>query len=184
MFFLLGGATRLSNVRYADDIMLFAKMEEESIEMIELLVEAFRIVGLELNAAKSKILTNAPIDYSYVDVTENVVEIIEAGSYHKYLGRHISREFVFREMTEINHRIKAGWYKFGQHKQVLCNRNIDIRLRLNFFDAVVTPTILYGLALLLWSASSLQKVKVLQRKILRKIVGWVRLPIETWEITM
>ena len=65
--FLLGGATRLSNVRYVDDIMLFAKTEEELIVIIELLIEAFKIVGLELNTAESKILKNAPIAYSYLD---------------------------------------------------------------------------------------------------------------------
>ena len=164
--------------------MLFAKTEEELIEMVELLVEAFRTVGLELNAAKSKILTNAPIDHSYVDVTENFVEIIDAGSYHKYLGRHISGEFIFREMTEINHRIQVAWYRFGHHKQVLCNRNIGIHLRLKLFDAVITPTILYGLATLPLSSVSLKKIDVVQRKMLRKIVGWVRLPNETWETTM
>lgn len=184
VFFLLNGATRLSNVRYADDIMLFAKTEEELIEMVELLVEAFRLIGLELNVAKSKILTNAPIDHSYVDVTENFVEIIDAGSYHKYLGRHISGEFAFRQITEINHRIQVGWYKFGQHKHVLCNRNIGIHLRLKLFDAVVTPTILYGLVALPLSSTSLQKIEVVQRKMLRKIVGWVRLQGESWEATM
>ena len=106
--FLLDGVHRLTNVRYADDIMLFAKTEQELIQMVELLVEVFQSVGLELNAAKSKILTNAPIDYSYVDVTESFVEIIDAGSFHKYLGRYISGEFIFREKTEINHRIQVG----------------------------------------------------------------------------
>ena len=66
-------------MRYADDIMLFAKTEEELIEMVELLVEAFRTVGLELNAAKSKILTNAPIDHSYVDVTETLWKLLTLG---------------------------------------------------------------------------------------------------------
>ena len=38
---------RLTNVRYADDVMLFAKTEEELSAMITLLVEAFENVGLE-----------------------------------------------------------------------------------------------------------------------------------------
>ena len=53
-FLLNAGSIRLTNVRYADDVMLFAKSEQELIAMIELLVKAFADVGLELNAAKSK----------------------------------------------------------------------------------------------------------------------------------
>ena len=67
-FLLSKEGTRLTNVRYADDIILFAKTEEELIEMVELLIEAFGDVGLELNAAKSKNLTNVPTSFSYLDI--------------------------------------------------------------------------------------------------------------------
>ena len=96
-FLLQDGNERLTNVRYADDVMLFAKSEEELSTTITLLVEAFENVGLERNATKSKILTNAPVDYSYVDVGDNLVEILEASSHHKYLGRHLSGECMFRK---------------------------------------------------------------------------------------
>ena len=52
-FLLSPNSDRLTNVRYADDVMLFAKTEAELIEMVDLLTEAFATVGLELNAAKS-----------------------------------------------------------------------------------------------------------------------------------
>ena len=145
---LKNSSTRLTNVRYADDVMLFAKSEEELIMMVELLTKAFAEVGLELNAAKSKILTNVETAYSYVDIDENFVEIIEAGSHHKYLGRYLSGESMFREQTEVNQRIQCAWYKFGTLKHTLCNRHISVNLRVKLFDAVVTPTILFGLAAL------------------------------------
>ena len=65
--------------------------------MVELFTEAFGGVGLELNAAKSKILTNVPTSYSCLDIDENFVEIIAAGVYHKYLGRYLAGESIFRE---------------------------------------------------------------------------------------
>lgn len=85
-FLLTPNRDRLTNLRYADDVMLFAKSESELIEMVELLTEAFATVGLELNAAKTKIITNDNIQHSYVDIGEHLVEIIDAGSHHKYLG--------------------------------------------------------------------------------------------------
>ena len=48
----------LTNVKYGDDILLFAKSREELQNMIVLLVEELRKIGLELNASKTKILTN------------------------------------------------------------------------------------------------------------------------------
>ena len=100
-------AARLLNVRYADDVMLFGKSVEELRNMVELLVEEFGFVGLELNASKSKILTNDNIEYHYLDVAANMVEIVQAEASHKYLGRYLSGEFVFREKVEVNHRLKS-----------------------------------------------------------------------------
>ena len=119
-----------------------------------------------------------------MDIDENFVEIIEAGSHHKYLGRYLSGESTFREQTEVNHRIQCAWYKFGQLKNTLCNSHISIKLRLKLFDAVVTPTILFGLAVLPLGAASLGKIEAVQRKMLRKIVGWVRIQNEPWDVTM
>ena len=113
-----------------------------------------------------------------------MVEIIEAQSWHKYLGRYLPGECAFREVTEINHRIQCAWYKFGLHRRTLCNQKISVRLRLKLFDAIVTPTILFGLATLPLSSLSLQKIEMVQRKMQRKIVGWVRIDNETWEETM
>ena len=183
-FLLHDGNERLTNVRYADDVMLLAKSEKELIGMIELLIEAFGKVGLELNAAKSKILTNEALAYSYVDVGENLVEIIEAKSHHKYLGRYLPGECALRETTEVNHRIQCAWFKFGQHTNILCNRKVSIQLRLKFFDAIVSSTILFGLGALPLSSTSLRKIEVTENKMLRKIAGWIRIKEETWEVTM
>lgn len=67
---------------------------------------------------------------------------------------------------------------------MLTNRKVSIQLRLKLFDTVVSPTILYGLATLPLSASLLEDLEIVQREMLRKIVGWVRIGDESWETTM
>lgn len=119
-----------------------------------------------------------------MDIADNLVSAIEAGSHHKYLGGCLSGEFTCREGAEANHRAQCAWHKFGQHASTLCNPNIAIRLRLKLFDAIITPTVLFGIPILPLSAASFEKLDILQRKVLRKIVGWVRLKDESWEITM
>ena len=86
--------------------------------------------------------------------------------------------------TEVQHRIKVAWMKFGQHSKTLCNKNISIKLRLRLFDSTVSPSLLFGLAVLPLQALCMEKLNIVQRKMMRKIVGWVRLPEEPWENTM
>ena len=64
------------------------------------------------------------------------------------------------------------------------NRNVPTGLRLKLFDAVVTPTVLYGMAALPLTAAQLQRLDAVQRRMLRNIAGWVRLDGEPWDETM
>ena len=47
----------LTNVRYADDLMLYARSDTDLANMVECLVEELAAVGLTLNTSKTKILT-------------------------------------------------------------------------------------------------------------------------------
>ena len=47
----------LTNVRYADDLLLFANTLEEGIKMMESLAAVLDQFGLELNTRKTKILS-------------------------------------------------------------------------------------------------------------------------------
>jgi hypothetical protein len=89
-----------------------------------------------------------------------------------------------RGEIELNHRIAHAWGKFHQHRQVLLNRNVPIHLRLKLFDSTVSPTVLYGMAVLPLTAAQLQRLGAVQRRMLRNITGWVRIGDEPWEETM
>lgn len=102
--------------------MLFGKTLDEITRMVVILIQEFAIVGLELNASKTKIITNACPDFDFVDIGGEMVEIIQDYSHHKYLGRYLSGETAFREGIEVNHRIQCAWFKFGQHRDTLCNK--------------------------------------------------------------
>ena len=55
---------------------------------------------------------------------------------------------------------------------------------MKLFDAVVAPSILFGLSALPLYQHHLDKLGTTQRKLMRTIVGWVRHPGEEWNITM
>ena len=50
-------AERLTNIRYADDVMLYAKSLEELHDMLSMLIEELQKIGLRLNSDKTKIFT-------------------------------------------------------------------------------------------------------------------------------
>ena len=80
------------------------------------------------------------------------------------------------------HRMQCAWGKFHEHKLTLLNKHV--RLRLKLFHATAFPTAMFGLASLPLTQGLLHKLDVVQRRMLRSIVGWVRVPDEPWEITM
>ena len=183
-FLLDASGERFTNTRYADDVMLVAKSLQEATEMVELLIEEFAKFGLELNSSKTKIITNEVVSYQFVDIAGSMVEVLGSNDEHRFLGRYLSGNLDNRAHVEVQHRIQVAWMKFSQHSKTLCNKNISIKLRMRLFESTVSPSLLFGLAILPLHASSMEKLNIVQRKMVRKIVGWVRLPEEPWENTM
>ena len=68
----------ISNLRYADDITLKAKSEEELKSLLMKVKEESENVGLKLNIQKTKILTSSPITSWQIDgeTAETVTEYI------------------------------------------------------------------------------------------------------------
>ena len=103
---------------------------------------------------------------------------------HKYLGRRLCGSLARRHVVEFNHRVQLAWNKFHRHRRVLVNKHVSIKLRMKFLDAVVTPTILFGLHTLALTGVQLSKLDSIQRRMLRSMVGWTRLQDESWHDTM
>ena len=167
---------RLTNIRYAGHLMLYARSVPALVEMSETLSCELQQVGLELYAAKSKIFTTKPLDHPmYAEVSQDLVQILQGDSSHKYLGRHIPGNLKQRGPVELHHRMTSAWVKFNKHRILLTNKHVSLKLRLKFFNAVVTPAMLFSFHTLALTKVQLENINVLQRKMLRSIVGWVRM---------
>ena len=81
----------------------------------------------------------------------------------------------------MTNRLRCAWHKFHIHRRELTNKHINLELRIRLFKAVVVPTILYGLISAPLTVTDLQRLSVAQRKMLRLMVGYTKLPGETWE---
>ena len=170
---------RLTNTRYADDILVYAKSLEELMMMMEMLGEELAAIGLSMHETKTKILTTSTNpQFQWVEIRGMMIEILQRDHCHKYLGRLLNMDPTKRINFELQNRKRMCWAKFHQHRRWLVNMDVPVGLRLRLFDAICSPTILYGSAVLPLGLKQRQSLDILQRKMLRLMVGWRRLPGE------
>ena len=180
---------RLTNIRYADDILLMAKTREELVSMLELLIDELAKVGLNLNTSKTKLLTTdstifRPNTSAVAQVGNSFLHILGPHESHKYLGRKLSFGSNTRCDTEIANRIAAAWAQFHKRRKTFANKSVSLKLRLKLFVSTVSPCALYGLGALTFTNRQLRTLEHAQRRMLRTIVGWVRIEDEPWHETM
>ena len=174
----------LTNTRYADDVLLYAKSLRELQEMLQLLHDELRRVGLEMHESKTKVLTSVHVSQNTLSVRGLSVEILPVDASHKYLGKLLCLDATSRLDTAFNHRLGVAWGKFNSLRRWLVNRHIPMKLRLKLFESTVQPTALFGLVALPLGSRNLERLAATQRKMLRNIVGWVRHAEDDWHATM
>ena len=85
--YMHGDTERLTNTRYADDVLLYAKRLHELQLTTELLIIELKNVGLHLHADKTKILHSSTedddADKDYIDIDGEIVHILHDDNYHR-----------------------------------------------------------------------------------------------------
>ena len=84
---------------------------------------------------------------------------------------------------------KLSWLRpafvISQYKHILLNKHVSLVLRLKLFEAMVSPAMPFGLATLPLTKGCLQKLGVVQTRMFRSIVVWVRIHDDlTWRDIM
>ena len=162
----------LTNLRFADDVMLFATSTEQIRSMMCEFKDATEKVGLRIHPDKTKILSNQSNMNSdtkrYIKIGEMSIEILAKSESMKYLGQRIS--FHQQETLEIKSRIRAAWATFHKYRQELTSKKYMLKLRLRLFDATVSPTLCYAAGTWTLSREHERMIQSTQRKMLRLII--------------
>ena len=167
----------LTNLRFADDVMLFAKTLPQLQKMLGDIITEAGTRGLELHPDKAKILSNTVRRTGrsaarYVDINGLRIEIIPWDGDVKYLGRKIS--LADPNKTEIENRIAAAWRSFMSLKNEFTNKSYTINRRLELFNCVVAPAALYGCAARALTTAEEGRLLRAERRMLRMIIGHSR----------
>ena len=166
----------LTNLRFADDILLVATSLTDISSMLADLNTEAQTVGLRLHPDKTKILHNGAQPThkrrrrtpSNVQVLDMTIEILPTHASTKYLGRKLS--FGDPHRTEIESRISQAWRKFYTLKQELTGPRYNLTDRLRLFHGTVTPTVLYGCEAWTTTTELENRLKRVQRQMLRMIL--------------
>ena len=159
---------RLSHVRFADDLIVYANSLGELTEMLDMLNEELQRVGLELNAKKSRIFTLYQHLYDnasevLVDTAGDFINVVRSSDYHTYFGHRFPGDLKNRGRAMLANRLRCAWAKFNAFRAALTNKHVDFDLRARLFDSIVTPTALYGLSTAPLTANDVEKLASTQR---------------------
>ena len=155
---------RLTNLKFADDIVIFSNSATELQEMLNELNEKSKEVGLQMNPTKTKLMTNSMETQIKVDNT-----IIEYCNDYIYLGQTVS--FTENNNKEIQRRIRLAWGKFWSIKFILMDKYINTKTRFEILQSCVIPVLLYGSQTWTFTKTQIQTIQVCQRRMERKLLG-------------
>ena len=165
----------LTNLRFADDVVLFAQQRSDIEKMLRHLQDCSVKFGLQINFDKTKVLTFDELSRgcSAVRVGSADVAVLAETDAEKYLGRKLSLGEMHE--VELDNRLAAGWAAFHKHKAELCSKFYCLADRLKLFNAVVTPVVLYACSTWALKKTMENKLHATWRRMLRYVFRTHRL---------
>ncbi|XP_063383590.1 uncharacterized protein LOC134669904 [Cydia fagiglandana] len=157
------GNKRLTNLRFADDIVLFSHTASQLQLMLQDLSTASLEVGLTMNRAKTKLMSNRAKHRDTVDGQD-----IQYVDEYIYLGQIAS--FENRQTIEVNRRIDNAWKSFWSMKALL-KGDLPLCLKRKLIDMCILPILTYGAQTWSLTEALKSKLKVCQRAMERSILG-------------
>jgi hypothetical protein len=154
---------RLSNLRFVDDIVIFAKSTTELHEMMTELSTRSKETGLLMNPTKTKIMTNSTETPIIIDGTP-----IQYCKEYNYLGQTTSLTRNWEK--ELQRRITLAWGKFWSLKFILLDKSIIIKLRPEAIQTCVIPVLIYGSQTWTFTKRQTQAIEICQRKMERTVL--------------
>lgn len=142
---------KLSHLRFADDIILFAESKAHLQNMLLDLDKRSRIVDLTMNASKTKALTNASEDPIIINGVS-----IEYVKEYTYLGQQIAMTDIMSK--EIDTRIGNAWKCYWRLREIMKNEEIKLSVKSKLYNTCVLPVLTYGCQT--WALTKAQSKKL------------------------
>lgn len=153
----------LTHLRFADDIVLIERKEENLQNMLNQLTKESMKVGLQINISKTKVLSNQ--SESKLTINNEKIEKVQE---FLYLGQSLS--FKKRTQNEIKNRINKAWRCFWSLKHIL-KGPFPLNSKQKVMDMCVLPTLTYACQTWAPTKTEMTKIRSCQRKMERYILN-------------
>ena len=178
-FVLESAGDPLTNLRFADDVLLIAQSRADARKMTEHLATEAAKFGLKINADKTKILTTAAqTRASSVEVGSQRIDIISPENSERYLGRMLC--LADYHTAELRNRLKNAWAAFSKYRTVFHSTAYPFLAKAKLFEHCVTPVALYGSACWTLTKDMEHLLASTRRRMLRSMLCKHRRPDEDW----
>lgn len=154
----------LTHLRFADDIVLFAKTSGDLNKMLNELSYESEKIGLKLNPEKTKVMTNGVKDS--INIRESQISYVEE---YIYLGQLISPKDNINK--EIERRIANSWKRYWSLREVMKDKNLHISTKSKLFNICILPVLLYGSQTWTITKNTSNKIAICQRAMERSMLG-------------
>lgn len=157
-------------IAYADDIVLVTKRRRIMKDMINEIIEEGKEIGLRLNEDKTKIMRfGRKVESGAVKIGEHTFEEVET---FKYLGVTISSQG--ERETEIQEKVLAANRAFHANKKLLKSNILRRETKMRIYRTIIRPVLMYAGETMTMTKKDEEKLRVIERKILRAILGPVK----------
>lgn len=119
-----------------------------------------------MNISKTKFMTNQRTNIESINVLGQQVKKVNS---YVYLGQELTLGKANQEL-EINHRIHLGWAAYGKMRHVFSS-NLPLKLKTKVYMECILPVTTYGCETWVLTKKILNKLKIHQRSIERKMIG-------------
>jgi hypothetical protein len=98
--------------------------------------------------------------------------VVPMNDIFRYLGLMLQSD---REINEdVSHRIRAGWVKWRQAYDILCDKKVQNKLKGKFYRTTIRPTMMYGAECWATKGQHIKKMSVAEMRMLRWLCGHTR----------